>query len=180
LSLNVNSGLKCVYRYSPNTPMFRVNSQLTPVPSFTPTDVSLSVWFPGEKLKLSSACATKIAGPTLRYGCSWPFGNVALFSSGARSSASNPITQTERSTSSNTPLTQTFRQKTFDCRPMFGAKCERSTPKPKLSGPTSNGSQSPPRKPPVHELLNETSRADITPPGNSVSTSCLSVKAPPR
>src|SRR5262249_36267741 len=51
------------------------------------------------------------------------------------------LTQTERSRSLNTPLTQTFRQNTFDCRPMFGAKCEKSTPRPKLSGPTSNGSQ---------------------------------------
>lgn len=67
-SVNVNSGLKCVYRYSPNTPMFLVNSQATPVPSLTPTDVSLSVWFDGAKFELSFACATKIAGPTLKYG----------------------------------------------------------------------------------------------------------------
>jgi hypothetical protein len=67
-SLNANSGRKCVYRYSPNTPMFLVNSQATPAPRLTPTDVSLSVWFDGAKFVLSFACAPKIAGPALKYG----------------------------------------------------------------------------------------------------------------
>ena len=67
-SLNVNSGLKCVYRYSPNIAMVLVNCHATPAPTFTPTEVSLSDWWEGSKLWLSSAWATKIAGPTVRYG----------------------------------------------------------------------------------------------------------------
>jgi len=55
--------------------------------------------------------------------------------------ASNPTVQTDRSTSSKTPLTQKLEQKVRVCRPMFGRKCEKSSPTPKLTGPSSNGNQ---------------------------------------
>jgi hypothetical protein len=38
----------------------------------------------------------------------------------------------------------------------------------------------PPRRPPVNDLLNETSKAETMPAGNSVSTSRFSVNAPHR
>src|SRR5437870_5155496 len=65
--LKLNSGLKWVNRYSPNTKKFWWSCHATPALAFTPMDASVSdCLFGGPKLVVSSAVATKAATPPLR------------------------------------------------------------------------------------------------------------------
>src|SRR5437899_1868217 len=84
-SSSLNSGRKCVNRYSATRARLRWNCQARPAPALTPISASVSDPLlvgpprPGPVTRFVPR-AMKMPGPAVMYGWSWPLGNASVFS----------------------------------------------------------------------------------------------------